>query len=113
MKRMWMVFALAMAALASADPGGTTAAKTYKVSLTKPSRIGTNDLAPGDYKLAVDVSAVRVVEMKTGKSFEAAAKVENGDKKFGSTSITTQKVDGVDLIKEIRIGGSKVQIAFQ
>ncbi len=56
---------------------------------------------------------MRVTEVKTGKSVEVTAKVEAGEKKFGQTAITSQKVDGIDEIREIRLGGSKILIAFQ
>ena len=58
--------------------------------VTRPS-----ELAPGDYRLAVDIAAFRVVEVKTRKTFEVAAKVATAEKEFEGTAITPQKVDGV------------------
>ncbi len=111
--KMWHGCALALAILAGSLVAGTPNVKTYRISLSNPSKIGSNPLAPGDYKLAIDTASVRVTEVKTGKSVEVTAKVEAGEKKFGQTAITSQKVDGIDEIREIRLGGSKILIAFQ
>ncbi|MDR3703940.1 MAG: hypothetical protein P4L56_30105 [Candidatus Sulfopaludibacter sp.] len=113
MTKMMTVLALALAVLASALVAGTPNLKTYRITLANPSRIGSNQLAPGDYKLAVDTASVRVTELKTGKSVEASAKVETGEEKFNHTAVTSQKVDGVNEIREIRLGGTKILIAFQ
>jgi hypothetical protein len=113
MTKMLTVLALALAVLASALAAGTPSIKTYRISLANPSKVGANQLAPGDYRLAVDTASVRVTELKTGKSVEVAAKVETGEKKFNHTAVTSQKVDGVDEIREIRLGGTKILIAFQ
>jgi hypothetical protein len=113
MIKMLSVGTLALAVLASALVAGNPNLKTYKVSLANPSKIGSNQLAPGDYKLAVDTASVRVTEVKTGKSVEVAARIETGEAKFRNTAITAQRVNGIDEIREIRLGGSKILIAFQ
>lgn len=110
MKKM---LAILVAALASLSFAGTPNTKTYRINVAYPSKLGGNQLAPGDYTLAVDTASVRVVEAKTGRSFEVAAKVETAEKKFDGTAITTEKVDGTTEIREIRLGGSKIQIDFR
>lgn len=113
MTKIVTVLVLAIAVLASSVAAGTPDVKTYKLILANPSKIGGNQLAPGEYKLAVDTASVRVIEVKTGKSVEVTAKVEAGAEKFSNTAITSQKVDGINEIREIRLGGSKILIAFQ
>lgn len=70
------------------------------------------ELQPGEYKLVVDEPKVRFIELKTGKSLELDARVESGDRKFDSTKIHTQSVDGVSQSRQIRIGGTETRIAF-
>lgn len=111
--KMSIVLVLALAVIASSLPAGTPNLKTYKITLPNPSRVGSNELAPGDYRLALGADSVRVTEMKSGKSVEVAAKVETGETKFNHTAITSQKADGIAHIREIRLGGTKILIAFQ
>lgn len=113
MTKILTVLALAVAILAASLTAGTPNLKTYRITLANPSMVGSNELAPGDYKLAVDTASVRVTELKTGKSVEIAAKVETGEMKFTHTAVTSQKMDGIDRIREIRLGGTKILIAFQ
>ena len=110
MKKMLAVLVVALASLSFA---GTPNTKTYKINLSYPSKVGINQLAPGEYKLAVDTAAVRMVELKTGKAIEIAAKVETAEDKFENTAITTEMVDGVAEIREIRLGGSNIHIDFR
>jgi hypothetical protein len=95
-----------LTATASAD-------QNYGFTLSSASKIGNAELRPGDYKLVVDTQKVMLTELRTGKSIELEAKVENADKKFAATEIRSKQVDGVDQISEIRIGGSKTKIAFE
>lgn len=113
MKKLLVILVAALAALSSSALAGTPNPKTYTISLSYAAKLGSNQLAPGDYKLAIDTASVRVVELKTGKAFEVAAKVETGEKKFEGTAITTQKVDGIAEIREIRLGGTKIQVDFR
>ena|ERR1035438_4335470 len=110
---MMKMLAVLVAALASLSFAGTPNAKTYKINLTYASRLANNQLAPGDYTLSLDTASVRIIEVKTGKSFEVAAKVETGEKKFEGTAITTRMVDGTAEIREIRLGGTRIQVDFR
>ena len=74
--------------------------------------MGSNQLAPGDYTPAIDSASVRLVEA-TGKAYEVAAKIETGGKKFQVTAITSQKVNGTVETREIRLGGTKIQVDFR
>jgi hypothetical protein len=94
-----------LTSIASAD-------QSYRITLSNASKIGNIELQPGEYKLVVDMPKVVFTELKTGKSIELAAKIENVDEKFANTQIHWSHVDGVRQIIEIRIGGSKTKIAF-
>lgn len=86
--------------------------QSCRITLSNASKIGNTEFRPGDYKLVVDVPKVIFTELKTGKSVELAAKIENVDEKFANTQIHWNHADGVRQIIEIRIGGSKTKIAF-
>ena len=64
MTKIVTVLVLAIAVLASSVAAGTPDVKTYKLTLANPSKIGGNQLAPGEYKLAVDTASVRVIEVE-------------------------------------------------
>src|ERR1017187_2774406 len=80
-------------------------ARSYKVSLSEPTLVGTTELKPGDYKLEVnDQKAI----IRQGKiETESPVKVEEGQTKFDSTVVRyINNPDGKARIQEIRIGGT-------
>jgi hypothetical protein len=110
MKKLVVILVAALAALSNSAFAGTPNPKAYTISLSYAAKLGVNQLAPGDYKLAIDTASVRVIELKTGKAYEVAGKVETSEKKFDNTAITMQTVGGVAEIRRIRLGGTKIQI---
>jgi hypothetical protein len=113
MKKMLAALIVTLAALASLSFAGTPNTKTYKINLTSAAKLAGNQLAAGAYTLAVNTESVRIVEVKTGQSFEVAAKIETSEKKFDATAITSHKVDGAAEISEIRLGGTRIQVMFR
>ncbi len=101
-----LIFAFLVLALALAS------AKTYTVTLLQPATVAGTELQPGDYKVSV-MDDGKVV-LKSGKhSIESAAKVEQADKKFDSTTVRLQTSDsGKPKIEEIRLGGTKTRLVF-
>ena len=97
-----------LVAAANADPS-----KGYRITLSDAAKIGTAELRPGNYTLVFDAPKVRFTELDSGKAIELEAKVESVDKKFDTTEIHSQQVDGVRRINEIRLGGSKTRIDFR
>jgi hypothetical protein len=95
-----------LTATASAD-------QSCKFTLNNASKIGAQELSPGDYKLVVDAPKVVLTELKTGKSIELEAKIETTDMKSSSTEVHTRQVDGTSQISEIRNGVSKTKITFE
>jgi hypothetical protein len=116
MTKMVSVLALVLAlvaGVAGASGGGVTTGKGYKINLTFEAKLGSNQMAPGSYKVSVDGASVHFVEANSGKGFDVPAKVETGENKFESTAITTEKVGEAVLIREIRLGGSKTLLNFR
>jgi len=99
---------LAICAARADDP------KSYRINISDV-RAGDVDLAAGDYKVLIhrDEGKVQMMELNTGKVFDVAAKVETKDSKFDFTEVHTQNVDGVNVITEIRIAGTKFLITFR
>lgn len=89
-----------------------SADQSYRITLGNMSKMGGTELQPGEYKLIVDAPKVMLTDLKTGKSIELEAKIENTDEKFANTEVHSTHVDGLSHIKEIRLGGTKTRIAF-
>ena len=83
--------------------------RNYRVTLPD-GKIGTAEVAAGDYRLAVTGNAVKFTEIKTGKTFDVNGKVENLETKTPNTQVHSSQVDGVAQISEIRPGGAKIRI---
>jgi hypothetical protein len=99
-----LILGFAVAALAVAS------AETYRVTLFQPTVVQGTELKAGDYR--VDVKDAKVVIAAGKQSVEAPVKVENGDQKFGSTSVRYATENGKYAIQEIRLGGTKTKLIF-
>ncbi len=87
-------------------------AKTYDFALFDPTHAGDAQLKPGEYRLRVDGSQVVLMD-KLGRQIAVTATVEQADRKFDQTMITTSKADGTNRIVSIELGGSKTKVIFQ
>jgi hypothetical protein len=101
MKRLSLAFAIALLAASVAS------AKNFTITLFQPSVVGGTELKAGEYKLELDAGKVRISGRK--QSGEAAVKVQNGDKKYESTSV---KYGQGGRISEIRLGGTSTLLVF-
>jgi len=86
---------------------GIASAKSYYFTLTVPTKVGAAQLKPGDYEL--NVKGTQAVFIKDGgKSISVPVKIEQGDKKFDTTSVDAAN----DTIREIDLGGSSTKLTF-
>ena len=83
------VFTLASVAFA--------AGKTYDVTISKASKAGSAELAPGEYQLKVE-GATAVFTNRRRQSFTTPVKVESGAKKFQATAVDSSEEGSKDLI---------------
>jgi len=116
MTKMMSVLAVVLAlvaGVAGASGGGVTTGKSYKINLSFGAKLGSNEMAPGSYKVSVDGNSVHIVNSNSGKGFDAPVKVETGETKFDHTAITTEKIGEAVQIREIRLGGSKTLLNFR
>ena len=106
MKKLLVVGLLSLASLA------IVSAKTYTITVSKPTKVGSAQLKAGQYKLKVDGSNAIFTDVNNEKTVTTPVKVEEGDKKVDSTRVQST-VDGEsDRIQEIDLEGSKTKLTF-
>lgn len=85
-------------------------AADYTLKLVEPLVVQGTELAPGDYKVRVDDSNVRIYSNK--QSVDAKANVETAERKYDNTSIGYNNGDGKRQLREISFRGTKTKIVF-
>ncbi len=86
--------------------------KTYDVTISKPAKAGTVELAPGEYKLKVDGTTATFIN-SSRKSSTTPVKVETAAKKFQNTAIDSTNGAAKDTIHSITLGGSTTKVDFE
>ena len=89
-----------------------TFAKTYDVSFSSTTKVGSVQLKAGDYHLKVDGNKATFIEVNSAKATTTDVKVENSDKKFDQTTVNSTTDGGTSVVKDIELGGSKIKIDF-
>lgn len=108
--KLRIAFALIVLILASAS---IAVAGSYGFTVTTPLKAGSVELAPGDYKVAVQGSVAIVTNLQTDKSFTLIVKTETAETKFATTSLNTSKKDGRSVLGAIEVGGSTTKLVFE
>ena len=86
------------------------AATRYGVTFRSTAVIAGTEMKPGDYNVEVNGSKAMI---RGGKqAVEASVQVQQGDRKFSSTTVRYDIVDGKYKVSEIRIGGTKTKLVF-
>jgi hypothetical protein len=106
MKKLFTVGILAVCSLTIAN------AKSYELTLSGVTKVGSIELKPGQYTLKVNGSNAIFTNEETAKQFTTPVKVENTDKKFDTTQVNASKDGGTDVVKDIELGGSKTKLDF-
>src|ERR1700676_1816818 len=103
MKMAKVVLCLGTVAMAWAS-----AAKSYNVTLNNPAQVNGTELKAGTYSvvLAGDKAMIHAGKVEV----EASVMVQEGDKKFSSTTVRYSIVDGKYRIKEIQLSGTKTML---
>jgi hypothetical protein len=91
---------------------GMASAKSFDVILSAPATAGTTELKAGEYKLKVEGSQAVFTDVQSSKSFTVPVKVENTDPKNSQTMVETSKLNGMDNISAIHLGGSTTKLEF-
>ena len=90
---------------------GIASAKTYDVRFNQAVTVAGTELKAGGYRLDLDGGKVVITNGK--QSVESAVKVEQVDKKYGTTLVQlSNAADGKLLVQEIDLGGTKTKLIF-
>ena len=106
MKRFILTAVLSVAGLTIAS------AKSYSINLVNPTKVGTINLKPGQYRVKVEGTNALFTDVNTSESYKAPVKVENTDQKFNNTLVHSSKDGETDKLYEIDLGGSKTKLGF-
>jgi hypothetical protein len=87
-------------------------AKTYDISFSSATKVGSVQLKPGEYRMAVNGSKVTFTDVNTLKAVSTDGKVENTDTKFSDTKVDSINDGSTSVVKDIELGGSKTKIDF-
>ncbi len=82
-------------------------AKSYELTLNSPTKVGTQVLAAGDYKVKVEGSSVVFTNESSKATFTAQAALEAGSAKFERTAVHTVQDAGEPRIVSIDLKGGK------
>ena len=91
---------------------GLALAKSYDIQLLAPTKAGSVELKPGEYKLKIEGSQAVFTDVRSGKSFSVPVKIENSDKRFTGTQMETVNQNGVDTIQVIDLGDSHTRLSL-
>lgn len=87
-------------------------AKSYDVSFSSTTKVGSLQLKPGQYRLTVNGTKATFTEVNAYKSVSTDVKVENSDTKFSETKVDATTEGSTSVVKDIELGGSKIKIDF-
>ena len=87
--------------------GAAEKARSYELSVNTATKVGTQVLTAGDYKLRLEGSNAVFTKQSTQATFTAPAKLEAGNAKFGHTTIHLVQDAGQPRITSIELEGSK------
>ncbi len=103
LKLIWMLFAVATFALASAA--------TFTASFVEPVVVNGKALKAGDYDVEVKENSVVIAKGKKVQ-VEAPVKIENAATKFERTQVLYNESNGKFSIKQIELGGTTTRLVF-
>ena len=106
MKKLFVVGLLSLASLA------ILSAKTYTITVSNPTNVGSVQLKAGQYKLKVEGSNAIFTDVNNQKSVTTPVKVESSEKKVDSTRVQSTKDGDAERIQEIDLEGSTTKLTF-
>jgi hypothetical protein len=81
--------------------------KTYDITISKATKAGSIELAPGEYRVKLEGNIVTFTDSHR-KSLTTSVKVESSERKFDNTAVLSSP----DKILSISLGGSTTKINF-
>ncbi|HEV2200723.1 MAG TPA: hypothetical protein VGR73_12955 [Bryobacteraceae bacterium] len=96
--------------LGCAGAAFASAATRYGVVFRNAAVVAGTEMKPGDYTVEVNGSKAMI---RGGKqTVEAPIQVQQSDRKFSSTTVRYNIVDGKYKVTEIQVGGTKTRLVF-
>lgn len=86
--------------------------KSYSVSLSRPTQVGSVQLKAGNYEVTVSGDKAIFTDVDTSKKFTVPAKLETAAKKFDYTKTEETSNGATDVLKDIQLGGTTTQVDF-
>lgn len=86
------------------------AGTSYRVNLYRPTVINGTELQAGEVKVDIHDNKASFKQGKT--TAEASVKVENGTRKFPSTTVGYGSDANASELQEIRLGGTSTKLLF-
>jgi hypothetical protein len=87
------------------------AAKSYDLTFNGPTKVAGVELRSGTYTMRVAGDKV-IFKDEHAKETTVAAKLENGSKKFQTTTVESSGKDGKEVVKMIHLAGSTTTLEF-
>lgn len=87
-----------------------SASKSYNVTFSNPAQVSGTELKAGTYSVVLAGDKAMIHSGKV--SVEAPVTVQEGDKKFSTTTVRYAVVDGKYRIMEIQLAGTKTMLVF-
>ncbi len=88
-------------------------ARSYEVQVSSTTKVGTQVLKPGDYKVKLDGSNAVFTKENTKESVSAPATIVTGEEKFGSTVLHEVQDAGQSRVTSIELEGTKDLLKLQ
>jgi hypothetical protein len=98
-------------ALISMTAAGLASAATYRFTLPMDAAIDGQELKAGQY--TVDVNETTAVIKSGKKSVETKVKAQTTERKNDATSVKYDQVAGKYTLREIHVGGKKLNLVFE
>ena len=105
-----MKMAKCVVCLASVAMAWASASRSYDVMLSNPAQVSGTDLKAGEYSIEVAGDKAMIHSGKV--AVEASVTVQEREKKYTSTRVRYNLVDGKYHIREIQLAGTKTVLVF-
>jgi hypothetical protein len=105
-KSLFLVGFVSVCSFALAGP------KSYNVVFDQTAVVGALQLAPGEYKLAVQNGTATFTDVRTKKSVSAPVKLETAKQKFAHTAVDAAAEGKTERVSAIELGGSTTKVKF-
>ena len=112
MKKLLAIGVLTLFSLSLLSGGTAPRIKSCLITITNPTKAGSVQLKPGEYRVKVAGSNATFTEVNSSKSATTPVKIEDGNEKFDDTRVQITKGTGTDHLDEIDLGGTKTKLEF-